>query len=132
MAKLEIGRIGELIKASGFKVDKEALKTTIGTLEELESFISLKTKGLPAAEDQVRSLQRDGILSEEQAKAALAAAKKHRKVEGGIKYEVSDVETAIGEVKVEDESKKQTKIRRVITVARNNCRNTLRLLRELE
>ncbi len=85
--RMTVEDIGDVVRESGFKAEKEEYETALGLLSKLSEFMAIEAKNGQTAEDQINSLQRQGIISKEQAKNALAKAVKAKKDAGGVNYD---------------------------------------------
>jgi len=85
--KMTVEDIGTVVKDSGFKPDAKVIKSSVALLESLEDFMTIEGKNGESTEDRVRKLEREGILTKEQAVEALAKAKDSKEAAGGIVYD---------------------------------------------
>lgn len=85
--KMTVEDIGDVVRESGFKADKKEYVTALGLLGRLSEFMAIEAKNGQTAEDQIKSLERQGIISKEQAKTALGKAKQAKKDAGGVNYD---------------------------------------------
>jgi len=87
--KLTVEDIGAIVRNSGFKVNESEKKTVTAFLERLSNFMTIEKKNGNNDEAVIRKLLSEGILSENEAKKALAKLNGKKTASGGIKYEES-------------------------------------------